>query len=27
VPPETAVTVDPSRTRELSRSREAGAGR
>jgi len=27
VPPETAVTVDPSRTRELSRGREAGAGR
>jgi membrane protease subunit HflK len=27
VPPETAVTVDPSRTRELSRGRDAGAGR
>ena len=27
VPPETAVTVDPGRTRELSRGRDAGAGR
>lgn len=27
VPPETAVTVDPGRARELSRSRDAGAGR
>jgi membrane protease subunit HflK len=26
-PPEASVTLDPSRTRELSRSRDAGAGR